>query len=543
MALRPPSFPRPDPAALRGLVALGPTAARGALEAHLAPPLDPRASARLLSALNRWGTTPALGFAGGAARHPDDTAVIDLDDGLRAVTFAEAEHRTRAATTALADRGVGPGARVGLLGRNSRAYTEALAAIGRTGADTYYLNTGHSAAQLAQVAQREGITHYLADPSLADHCPADRTWTLAGGDWEDFATGPVTAPGKPPATGRHVILTSGTTGVPRGASRSSAPIEAVVALLGGFPLRQRATHVIAAPMFHAWGWMHHRLCALLDATEVLVRRPDPLRVLRAAAEQRASVIVTVPVVAQRMATLPPEQTADLDLSALRVVAISGAPMAPPLVRRFSDRYGDVLYNLYGSTEAAFATVATPQDLRADPGSAGRPLPGVTVRILDDHDAPLGPEQPGRIFVGSSTSFDGYTDGTDRDRVGGLVWTGDVGVLDEHGRLRVMGRVDDVMVIGGENVHPLEVEEVLRHHPAVLDIAVVPRADAEFGKRAVAHVVLDHEPGPDWSANFLAWAADRLAPAQRPVDTVVHDALPRNAAGKIMRRKLQQEEAP
>ncbi len=538
MALRPPPIPMPDPASLYGLAGLAPTAARSVLRSRLTPPLDPRANAQLIAALTRWGTTPALGYAGGSARHPDEVAVIDLDDDLRSVTFQEIEHRTRAAATALAQQGFGPGVRVGLLGRNSRAYTEAMAAIARTGADTYYLNNGHSAAQLAQVAEREGITKYLADPSLADRCPPEETLTLAGGQWEEFANGAATAPGKPPATGRHVILTSGTTGVPRGASRTAAPVEAVIALLDGFPFRQRDTHLIAAPLFHAWGWMHHRLCALLDATQVLMRRPDPLHVLRAAAEHHAGVIITVPVVAQRMATLPEEKTRGIDLSALRVVAISGAPMAPPLVRRFSDRYGDVLYNLYGSTEAAFATVATPQDLRADPGSAGRPLPGVKVRVLDEDNHELPQGTPGRIFVGSSTSFEGYTDGSDRDRIGGLVWTGDLGVIDEHGRLRIMGRVDDVMIIGGENVHPLEVEEVLRHHPNVLDIAVVPRPDPDFGQRIVAHVVSDTEPDQQWHDEFMAWAAQRLAPAQRPVAVVVHDALPRNAAGKIMRRKLE-----
>ena len=539
MAIRPPSLPLPDPDALAGLAHLGPTAARGVLRSRLTPPWDPRANAKLAKALYRWGTTPALGFAGGAARHPDEIAVIDLDDTIRTVTFEEAEHRTRAATTALFAKGVGPGSKVGLLGRNSRAYTEAMAAIARTGADTYYLNTGHSADQIAQIADREGLTVYLADLDLADRCPQDKTFTLAGGDWEDFATGPVKSPEKPATTGRHVILTSGTTGVPRGASRTGAPIEAVIALIDGFPFKQRDSHLIAAPLFHAWGWMHHRLCALLDSTQILLRRPDPLRVLQAAAELEVSVIITVPVVAQRMATLPQDQTAGLDLSALRVVGYSGAPMPPPLVTRFSDRYGDVLYNLYGSTEAAFATVATPTDLRADPATAGRPLPGVRVRILDDDNQELSAGQEGRIFVGSTTSFEGYTDGSDRDRVRGLVWTGDIGLLDREGRLKVLGRVDDVMIVGGENVHPAEVEEVLRKHPDVADVAVVPRPDPDFGQRTVAHVVLgDIGPSEDeWVEEFKSWCAERLAPSQRPVAVVIHDALPRNATGKIVRREL------
>lgn len=534
--------PRLDPvadgAALLRTLGLTPSAARGVARARLSPPIDPRANARLLAALARWGTSPALGYAGGAARHPDDAAVIDLDDPLHSVSFTEVERRTRAAAAALLQRGVGPGSRIGLLGRNSRAYTEALAAISRTGADVCYLNPGHTADQLARIAEREGLTGYLADPELADRCPAEVTRTLAGGDWEALAGGPAAAPRRPPATGRHVILTSGTTGVPRGAARTSAPVDAVVALLAGFPFRQRDTHVIAAPMFHAWGWMHHRLCALLDSTQVLLRRPDPLRVLQAAAEHRASAIVTVPAVAQLMAQLPPGQTADLDLSALRVVGISGAPMAPALVELFAQRFGPVLHNLYGSTEAAFATVATPADLAADPATAGRPLPGVEVAILGEDDAPLPAGQPGRVFVGSATSFQGYTDGSDRDRVRNLLWTGDLGVLDAHGRLRVLGRTDDVMVVGGENVHPLEVEEVLVEHPAVLDVVVVPRPDQRFGQRPVAHLVLATAPDEGFAEDFLAWSAQRLAPAQRPAEVVLHDELPRNAAGKILRRALQ-----
>lgn len=528
---------RPSTGSLRTLLGLAPTAAASALRAQLRPPLDPRANARLLLELQRWGTTPALGFAAGAVRHPDAPAVIDLDDPLRTVTFGEAERRTRAAAAALAGRhGWGAGVRAGVLGRNSRAYVEALAAGARTGADVVLLNPGHSAQQLAAVAEREGITRFLADPDLADRCPGP-VLTLAGGDWEELAGGPGGAFRPPTGPGRHVLLTSGTTGVPRGAARGGAPIEAAVGLLAAFPFRQRDTHVLATPLFHAWGWMHLRMAALLDATIVLMRRPDPLRVLQAAAGTSAGVVITVPVVAQRMVELPAADTADLDLSALRVVAYSGSAMPPDAVRAFTQRYGEVLHNLYGSTEAAFATVATPADLRADPASAGRPLPGVVVRILDDDGAELPVGRTGRIFAGSATSFEGYTDGSDRDRVGGLVWTGDVGYLDDHGRLRVQGRVDDVMVVGGENVHPLEVEEVLREHPDVVDLAVAPRLDAGFGHRPVAHVVLAAEQPPDWDDAFLGWARERLAPAQRPAAVVRHAALPRNAAGKVLRRDL------
>jgi len=415
-----------------------------------------------------------------------------------------------------------------------------------------------TAVQIDEIATREAISWVFCDDDLAERVPAGLLLVSLDGVYPNergtlsLAELASCRPGRPPELrrpSRHVILTSGTTGTPRGVARDNAPIEAAVALLDVFPFRQRETHVIAAPLFHAWGWLNHRICPLYDATEVLVRRPDGERVLRLAAQYRAEVVIATPVVLRRMLEVPTAVREELDLSALRVVAVSGALIPPEQVVAFAAAFGDVLHNLYGSTEAAFATCARPGDLRADPATAGRPLSGVRVEVLDDAGGRCAAGVEGMVWVGSRTSFGGYTDGTDRARHRGLVGTGDIGAWDEAGRLRVLGRADDVIISGGENVHPEEAERVLRRHPEVADVAVVGAPDPVFGQVVVAHVVrrvpasAEHRQDgvvaaqPDWESAFLAWAAERLAPHQRPRQVLLHAELPRNATGKVQRRLL------
>ena len=549
-----------DPLDLLGAATLAGVAVRGGVRARLSLPASPAQTQQLVRALLQWGATPALGWSTGCARHPEALAVIDPDDELvPAVTFREAERRTTAITTGLVRAGIVAGTSVGLLGRTSRVYAEALVALSRAGADVVYLNTGFTAGQIDEIAAREAISWVFCDDDLTGHVPArlprmslDGPHTGEGGTLS-LAELAACSPGPPPRLrrpSRHVILTSGTTGTPRGVARDNAPIEAAVALMDVFPFRQRETHVIAAPLFHAWGWLSHRICPLYDATEVLVRRPDGERVLRLAAEYRAEVVVATPVVLRRMLEVPASVREGLDLSALRAVAVSGALIPPEQVVAFAAAFGDVLYNLYGSTEAAFATCARPEDLRADPATTGRPLSGVRVEVLDEAGRRCAAGAEGKVWVGSRTSFGGYTDGTDRERHRGLVWTGDLGAWDEAGRLRVLGRADDVIISGGENVHPEEAEKVLRRHPEVADVAVVGAPDAVFGQVVVAHGVrralMSAGPGPDggevvpsdWEPAFLDWAAERLAPHQRPRRVVLHAELPRNATGKVLRRLLE-----
>jgi fatty-acyl-CoA synthase len=342
----------------------------------------------------------------------------------------------------------------------------------------------------------------------------------------------------PSRPGRLTLLTSGTTGAPRGASRAGAlgGIDPAIAILSRIPLRARQTTVIAAPLFHTWGFSNLLLGTLLSSTVVLQRRFDPAATLAALAQHRAHALIAVPVMLQRILELPEHLRSSRRPASLRVVAVSGSALPGPLALRFMDEFGDVLHNLYGSTEVAWAAIATPAELRSRPGTAGRPPRGTIVKILDEHGHELPPEHVGRIFVGNGMVFEGYTGGGDRERVGTLVSTGDVGHFTEDGLLFVEGRDDDMIISGGENVFPAEVEDLLHAHPAVADCAVVGVPDDEFGQRLAAYVVR-RDGAPLDEATVRDYVRDRLARYKVPRDVTFLESLPRNATGKVLKREL------
>ncbi|HVA59720.1 MAG TPA: AMP-binding protein [Mycobacteriales bacterium] len=527
-------------------------AARVLVRSGLIRPVRPDKLLGMCLSLAQWRTTPAAAYAAAAAHVPDRLAVID-EHG--ASTFAEIDRRSSQVAAGLRRRGVVSGDRVALLVRNSADFVVAEAALSKLGVDLVYLNTGAAPPQIADVLDRERVVAVIADREFADSLRAaagERLVVLTGsGDdgrptlaslVEDTSRESGAAPLPPVArAGRHVIMTSGTTGRPKGAERETpggaAGIGSLVALLSAIPLRAREVTVLAAPMFHSWGFANFTLSMVLETTLVLDRKFDPERTLARVQEHRAQVLVAVPVMLQRILELPPEARRRYDTSSLRVIAVSGSAVPVGLAERVRDEFGDVLYNLYGSTEVAAASVATPEDMRVAPGSVGHPLSGVQVSILDGSGAPLPTGQSGRIFVGSSLAFRGYTGGGDKDRVGGLVATGDVGHLDRDGRLWVDGRDDEMIVSGGENVFPAEVEECLRAHPEVADVAVVGVPDEKFGARLVAHVVFaGGASGADGDA-LRDYVRQRLAGYKVPRDVVLHDELPRNETGKVVKRQL------
>lgn len=499
----------------------------------LTVPLNPLTGVRLGRDLFVHGVSPAIGWAAGADRHPDAPAVID-EYGV-SLDQRGAEDLTRRATTALRGRGLDRDHPAAVLGRNSAGFAVAIAAVARTGADLVYLNPGFTADQVADLCRLRGISLVIADPPLADRVPADIP-VLDLTDPFSWASESGTAFRISPGGGRHIILTSGTTGRPKGADRSRTPLEATVSLLSALPYRERGVHVMAAPMFHSWGWLNHRIDGLLDSLEVMVSHPSAEAVLDAAADHRASIIVTTPVVVARLAEVGP---GDRDLSTLMGVLVSGSAIPPTVIGQFRRQFGEILYNLYGSTEVGYATVAEPADLAEAPTTAGRPLPGVDVVLLTPDGRPVAQGQPGDVWVGSAAAFDGYVDGGDKDRrPDGLVATGDVGVFDAHGRLFIRGRSDDLIISGGENVHPTEVEDALRGCPGVSDIAAVGRPDDAFGQRVVCYVVPDASADPARVPDAVSdYARSVLAPYQRPREIYLIGELPRNETGKVLRRLL------
>jgi fatty-acyl-CoA synthase len=344
-------------------------------------------------------------------------------------------------------------------------------------------------------------------------------------------------PPRPKRKQRIILLTSGTTGTPKGAPRDMAMSMVIPGgYLSKIPLRSGRAVVLAAPAFHAWGLLSSMISLGLGNTLVMTRRFDPKYTIAAIEHHAADAVITVPILLSRLLAAGKEEFAKHDLSSLRIVAVSGSALPPELATRTMDLLGDVVYNLYGSTEVAYATIATPEDLRAAPGTVGRPPFGTTVKLLDEDGNEVPAGETGRIFVGNSIQFEGYTGGGSKETIAGLMSTGDVGHLDEDGRLFVDGRDDDMIVSGGENVFPREIEELLVAHDAIADAAVIGVPDEDFGARLRAYIVRADSGSID-EDGVKAYVKDNLARYKVPREVQFIDEMPRNPAGKVVKRDL------
>ena len=508
----------------------------------------------VLRALEAYGPVGAS-LALAVAAQPDFPALID-DQGP--VTAADLDRSSNELANALLVRGFRAGDSIGILARNHRGLFQAIFAGAKVGARTLLLNTDFAKPQLADVCEREDVVVIVHDPEFADVVsgydpPLGRLLACADEEGPGEAGGSETlesvradadpsVPPRPERKQRIVLLTSGTTGTPKGAARD---LGLSMAVPGGYlskiPLRSGRTVFLAAPAFHAWGLLSSMLAMGLGNTVVVSRKFDPAFTVAALEHHRCDALITVPILLSRLLAVGPDKIREHDLSALRVVAVSGSALDPALAERAMDLLGDVVYNLYGSTEVAYAAIATPADLRAAPGTVGRPPFGTVVKILDDDDRPVAAGTTGRIFVGNSIQFEGYTGGGNKDVVDGLMSTGDVGHLDESGRLFVEGRDDDMIVSGGENVFPREIEELLATHDDVDEAAVIGVDDPDYGKRLRAYVVRASGAQLD-EGTVRDYVKSNLARYKVPREVVFLDELPRNPAGKVVKRELPDPES-
>jgi fatty-acyl-CoA synthase len=514
-------------------------------------PMRPDKVARIALTGARWGASPAAGAIIGSIRHPDRTMIVDE---LGSLSYAEVDRSSNALAGALEAEGIGEGDRVGLMCRDHRGFVQACMAITKLGADVLLLNTSFAAPQLTEVANREEVAAIIHDEEfteLTDEAVKDRKRFVVWHERDSPAEQTVgeliadadAAPRKPPSrTGRVTILTSGTTGTPKGASRTSTPLtlDPPASLLERIPFREGQTVRIGAPLFHTWGFSNFALGMALGSTFVLRRRFDPEQCLADIERYGCDVLVVVPVMLQRILELPSEARERYDTSSLRAVCASGSALAGELATRWMDEFGENLYNMYGSTEVSAATLATPRDMRRAPGTAGKPARGSIVRLYDEDGRPVLQGQTGRIFVGNAMLFEGYTGGGSKDQIDGLMATGDVGRFDESGRLFVEGRDDEMIVSGGENVFPKEVEDVLGGHSAVAEAAAIGVDDEKFGQRLRAFVVV--RGGKDVSEQQLKeHVKANLARYKVPREIVFLDGLPRNPTGKVLKRELAEME--
>ncbi len=479
-----------------------------------------------------------------AIRHCDRVALIDERGPL---TFADIDARSNAVANAWRSRGLRAGDGVGIVARNHRGFVDALFAAAKSGARMVLLNTDFGSAQLGEVIRREGVELLVHD--------AEYTGAVAGVDvrlgcvtaWSEIpiadslealiADGDPSPPPKPGAEPKLVILTSGTTGTPKGAPRSQPhSLMPAGGLISKAPFRAREVTECCVPLFHALGFGHLMLAMLFGSTLVVRRRFDSQCTVDSLSEHHATAMIAVPIMLRRIIDLGPESRAGRNLSALRIIFVAGSQLGGALCREAMQVFGPVIYNMYGSTEVAYATIATPDDLIAEPNCVGRLLPGAMVKLFDEHGREVPAGTPGRIFVANGIHFEGYTDGGTKESIDGLLATGDIGHFDLAGRLFVDGRVDDMIVSGGENVFPAEVEEALVNHPEILEAAVIGVFDGEYGQRLRSFITV--RSGASLTETEVKdYVRQRLARFKIPRDVRFVDALPRNSTGKVMRRLL------
>ena len=504
---------------------------------------------RSIVAIRKYG--PFAGSAHISARR--DSRALGLVDELGPLTFKQLDLRSNALARAWSERGLAPGSVIAALCRDHRGLVVSMLAAGKLGARLLLMNTGFAAPQLADVAARErvgalvydqeftgllgvvsgDVDRYLAwvddADQLGDHKIPVLDELIASTDDR-----PVPVPGKP---GGFVLLTSGTTGTPKGAPREHTSPLASAQFLDRIPLRAGEATYVGAPLFHGTGLSQFILSFVLGSKVVVRRKFNPEETLRGIEEHKCTALVLVPTMLQRIVDLPPETLDKYDTSSLRIIFVAGSPLSPDLGNRTMAVFGEVVHNLYGSTEVAVATVATPEDWRKAPGTVGRAPVGCKIVLYDSGgNAITEPHATGRVFVGSGLNFGGYTDGRHREVIDGLLSTGDVGHFDEDGLLFIDGRDDEMIVSGGENVFPVEVENLLVERDDVLEAAVIGVPDEEFGQRLKAFVVRTSGSTLD-VAGVREYVKSNLARYKVPREVMFLEELPRNATGKVLRTQL------
>jgi fatty-acyl-CoA synthase len=505
---------------------------------------SPQMVAAMVADIARWGEIGMIP-AVNARRAPHRLAIVD-DEGT--MTFRELDDAVNAVANHIVERGVKGGNGVAILARNHRWFLIANYACARAGARTILLNTEFSGPQIADVADREGARLLIYDDEYSKSVSQanfelgklrafaeapDGDETLA----EVIKRGSKAPAPKPSKNSSLIILTSGTTGTPKGANRSQPP---TLAPLGGVlsrvPFKSGEVTSLPSPMFHALGYLHATIAMTLGSTLILRRKFRPLTVAEDIEKNRATALVVVPVMLSRMLDALDSADRSYDLSSLRIVFVSGSQLGAELATRATKRLGPVIYNLYGSTEIAFASIARPEDLEINPATVGPVVKGAKVKIFDEQGTEVPQGEVGRIFVGNFFPFEGYTGGGGKQIIDGLLSSGDMGYFDDNGLLYVTGRDDEMIVSGGENVFPAEVEDLISGHPDVVEATAMGVDDEEYGARLRAFVVKQVNSDLD-EDGVKTYVKEHLARYKVPREVVFLDELPRNPTGKILKREL------
>ncbi|MFN2591159.1 MAG: AMP-binding protein [Actinomycetota bacterium] len=514
--------------------------------------LRPAAAVAAVSAAPWYvGRGPSLGIVSqlNAVSVPAKDAIRDRSGSL---SWLQVDARANRLVHVLQSQGVRPGDRVALLLRNGREFAEALIACQKVGIVAAPLNTWAKPAELAVTIEGASPRLLIYDRKHQDQVreavAADLPKLVVGSESVHRARGEMPYEGAvaaasaiPPlpyarakGSARVVIHTSGTTGTPKGAARDAGVmgVQEFIGLLDTVPLRRDDVFVVPAPLFHSFGLLAFSLGSLLGVTFVFPERFDPERTLALIEEHRATAAAMVPVMIHRIMSLPPSVRKRYDLSSLRVLLASGSAISQDLRAEIDRMFPETLYDLYGSTEAGWVAIATPQDMVTHPGTVGRPVWGVELAVYSADGERLGSGETGEIHVRSGALFEGYTSGEQKRYRDGFVSIGDLGHVDDDGFLYLEGRADDMVVVGGENVYPAEIEAVIGRISGVDDVAVFGAPDPEYGEVLAAFVVGSASPD-----HVKETARRELASFKVPRHVKVVADLPRTSTGKVLKRKL------
>jgi fatty-acyl-CoA synthase len=532
-------------------------AARVASQSGMLFELSPAGARTAALAIAHGTRNPALAFSIHAANRPNKPAVLWHD---RRLTYRQLDDRINRLAVGLRRRGIAQGARVLLMMRNRPEFVEVLGGTGRAGVGAVSVSWRSTTSELVYLAQHSGAKAILFEADLWPVvAPAreslraipEQGFVAVGGDvpgcarYEEDLLAPAGAPAVA-AQGADtdaavVVYTSGTTGKPKGAVRKF-PKDALLAALrfiAETPMRSDDVHLVACPLYHSTAFGFLAMSGILGATSVIMDEFKPEPFLELVDRFGVTTTAVVPTMLHRILALPPSIRARYDVRSMRAIFSGGAPLPGPLAIEAMDYFGDVVFNFYGATETGLVTLAKPADLRAAPGTIGVPVPGNTIRLLDDAGSEVPDGAVGELYARNKMLVAGYHDDPESTRASmrdGFFSVGDLARRDRAGRYFIEGRKRDMIISGGVNVYPAEVEAAIEAHPEVSEVAVVGVEDKEWGERVQAFVV--RRPGSAVDEGALkAWCRERLAGPKVPRDYVFLDGLPRNPTGKVLKREL------
>lgn len=528
--------------------------ARALVKTRMLDRLKPRALPVLLRQRASGSAGPSSLFRLNAAAKPNGEAFVWSGHRL---DWTEADRRVDRIAAGLRERhGLAKGDSVVLMMHNTGAIVEIQAAMSRIGGGTVPISYRSRPEEVDYLVNHCGARAVFVGADLADvlldaraalTSVPDENLIVVGGarngfvPYEDLLRGDHPSEADSDEAGAVVIYTSGTTGRPKGAVRRF-PKEmqaAVLRFILETPIRGDDRHLAVCPMYHSTAFGFIGFTMAVGGTVVISERFDPEGFLALVEHERITTTAVVPTMMHRILELPDATIDRYDTRSLRAVFSGGSALSGTLARRFMERFGHVIYNFYGATETGINTVATPEELLRSPGTIGHLVPGNEIRLLDDDGNQVSEGQTGELHVRNAWLVAGYhknAAATQQSMTDGFFSVGDLAHCDEHGLFHIDGRKRDMIISGGVNVYPAEVEEVLTRHPAIAEAAVVGVADEEWGERVRAFVAF-REGRAAAPEELIAWTRDKLSGPKVPREVVVMDRLPKNPTGKVLKREL------